>query len=277
MKRSSGENWFFDAGREIAMFTKLLHHTLAIYVLTLGLPAWFVASPAVAKVIVRDEFNGTDGTKIHGRTPNIAPAAGRTWQSITVKDFPRTIASHRAKMGAISIATLDIRGSYAKTTKISISATVNLGSVVFDGHDYRGVYLGFESADGATVGDFTGLAVQRDGSLHLLVASARGGLPVMAGRLESYVGEFDPTADHTLSYTIDTATGAISDILFDGQSKSTTTDVFTVAHTAKAAMGVYSGADNTYGYIGNFVVQSVHPDPAAAVLIIVDEQREREK
>jgi hypothetical protein len=159
-------------------------------------------------------------------------------------------------------------GSYAKPTTLTISGDLKYGTIIeTDGNAYRGVGLGYFSSAPNGPGayhPFSGLTLHSDGHLALVVDGAD------SGEGADYTGTFDVAAYHPLSYNIDMTTGAISNIVLDGQSKSMTTTAFTNARTAYAGFSVSSydvPADGmAYGCVDNFSLTTV-PEPSTIVVL----------
>src|SRR5205085_7229354 len=104
-------------------------------------------------------------------------------------------------------------------TQFELSITFNInGDTQTQANDaHRGAGLGFFSSvtiasGGSSHGfnNFTGLAVDRTGSVRLIVAGANSGI-------FTTVAGFDPSITHTLSYQVDTTSGVgtISNVLLD--------------------------------------------------------------
>jgi hypothetical protein len=111
--------------------------------------------------------------------------------------------------------------------------------------------------------NFTGLAVDRAGSVRLIIGGTNSGIATT-------VPGFDPAVFHTLSYSVDTTAGVgtISNILLDGTSVSLSApaDTFTVARTTFA--GFYN-SDLDAAVVASFDNFSVAvvPEPSTSVAV----------
>lgn len=235
------------------MRTSLARHAIRLAGfagIAMGLATVAGAAPAAAraKVIVAAEIASTDerqplnGTKV-GLATNLpggnwtwgggwdwgAPFVSANWDP---PGIPANIASLAEEKTALAVS-IASTGAYVKPAKFTISATF---SVTGD----KGGGLGFWSAmepvgtnDAATTSftHFTGLLVQGDGHLAVYEDGAAG------TTVEVTVV---PDTQYTLSYDVDTATGAIANIQFDGKAvKGLSSTAFTNAATAYA--GLMSG------------------------------------
>ncbi len=165
---------------------------------------------------------------------------------------------------SVSIATNSGTG-YTKPTQFTISASLNMGGLTGPGPDTVGVGLGFFSTQGSPSGgwtNFTGLWLNPvDGRLCLVKPQHNVVESVVYG------AGWDSTAWHTLSYSVNTADGSISNVVLDGTSRSyVTTGLFTDAATKYAGFAVGSTTGSTSGYVDNFVVSTV-PEPSTLSLL----------
>ncbi|RAU92161.1 sugar-binding protein [Paenibacillus sp. YN15] len=201
-------------------------------------------------LIIFDEFAGTNGAAIHGRSPDTANLPQGTWLLL---NFPSngqftskiqtgagnhpTQAELKAggnSNGAIAVPIYS-EGSYAKPTRLRIQADLS-----FPTRAYQQVGLGYYSqlpqqGGTETVGTyFSGLRVDnRSGEITLIVNGQPVGSPI------AYTGTWDPESRFlTLAYTIDTVTGSILNVSFTGSDSNYDflTNDFTDAATAYAAV-----------------------------------------
>ena len=207
-------------------------------------------------IIVQDSFTGANGTSLIGRAPDVINLPGGTYivsgstATWGVPQIQGNAAQVNSDIGAlVSIAS---NGGYTKPTQFSISASLNPQSIYGSDTGFRGMGLGFFS--GADPGhgyvDCTGLALNPNGNLTLVVSGN-------AGASNSYPGTWTENQWHTLSYTVNTGTGAISNVVLDGYSETFTTTGFTTAATAYA--GFYASdanGRNGLGLADNFTVTS---------------------
>jgi hypothetical protein len=192
-----------------------------------------------------------------GGNPDDTLLIGSNHQSV----FPSEALHLQHSAGAaVSLAS---SGAYTKPTQLQIS--VDVGGFGTDGYGDSRTYLGFfpvayESRNanpvnpfGPVTTHFTGLSLNLDGSVALYQDGVVVGGPI------AYGGTFVPAAVTHLSYEVNTATGALSNISVQGSSSdySFVTTAFTDAATAYAGLGM-----NGYGgFADNFSVSSV-PEPA---------------
>jgi len=241
---------------------------------------------APGDTIVRDEFTGADqpltsgtGAGTYGlsaRTPDTANEPGGTW-SAPVGGWGHGILSNSAWLNADTLATKSIAsaGGYSKPSQLTISADLNVGwtnaTTRAPGglwvHDdpstyYHGLGLGFFQA-----GKFYGLGLRSDDNGNLgylfLHEGSSAGAAIVTAQLPWTGSPFDSSLFHHLSYTVDTATGGISDITLDGNVYADpVTSAFTALRTDAAGFYVNSWAGDTYGYVDNFQVMEKIPEPS---------------
>jgi len=238
-------------------------------------------SAAPGDVIVRDNFTGTGTAPTTGKIPadlnNRPPdttnlpggnwVAGTGWSNGIYNNYAWANADVQVRKSIASA------GSYTKPQRITISADVNLGwtsatvrgpgvSGTTNAAYARGVALGFFDVD-----RFTGAVVNASGTLKFLNHSywhAPDFITTLA-----WAGEepFDPSAWYNLTYTIDTSTGGIMDLEFDGVAYNVSTTAFTNAYTNLAGFYVNSDTGNTYGYVDNFQVMEMIPEPSTLACV----------
>jgi hypothetical protein len=157
-------------------------------------------------------------------------------------------------------------GSVGLQTSYAISADLYLGNITdSDGGVQRGVGLGFYTSTGAgAAANFYGLALHPGGSLDLVI---NGATPGGGAQDIAYPGAFSATSFHTLSYVINTSTGAISNVTLDGNLESFTSTAFTaVTSSSLAGFYVSSSSGPTVGNIDNFSLADV-PEPCSLGLL----------
>jgi hypothetical protein len=184
-----------------------------------------------------------NGTKI-GLTTDLPNAnwtwgAGWNWGSpyvpATWDSGAQNIANLAEEKTALGVS-LATSGSYTKPTHLRISADLQV-----DATRANGGGLGFWSAMPARTDTadsligFTGLNLRANGDLQLYANGAAVGSPVATGALTS--GTF-----YTLSYNIDTASGAISNVVFNGTARTFSSSAFTNAATTFAGVLTRTGA-----------------------------------
>jgi hypothetical protein len=235
--------------------------------------------PAAAQVIVSDSFTGTNGSSLNGRTPDGANLPGRTFVSPVNPTGARPSIDTSTGNPAASALTgfneptyMDISGTggYAKPTRLTLSVDLQMNTIQGGGPAVRGIGLGFFSpapvqfADAAA--NFTGLTVQPNGALELIVQgapqSANTGPPP----------GFSAATFYTLSYSVDTATAGITRVVYNGADVTATfagpsAGAFTPAVTDLA--GFYGDTANFVdlsGRVDNFSVSGV-PEPSTWALV----------
>ena len=236
----------------------------------LGAAAIGWGAPARATLIVADGFSGTNGASISGRTPDTADLPGGTYVSsggsistTTGNPEPAFVSSSNGS-GVISITSAN---SYTEPTSFTISADIEINDLTKEssGAYYRGVGLGFWTAtNSSSTVSSNAIVVNPSGSLSLTVnGSSSMEVPTFAG--------FSTSQFYNLSYTVDTATGSISNVIFNGNNDSsyfTGLTNFTAANTPMAGFYGTSSTGVTGGYVDNFQVSTV-PEPTSLMLLVV--------
>ncbi len=244
-----------------------------------------LAVSASANVIISDAFTGSNNADIDGRTPDTTNLPGGTWSkqpfnsSGTFNATVQTDDGDPAPRGQFNAAgnsngsiaiPITSSGAYTKPTEMTLSA-----DLAMDDSAVTRLALGFYSelpaqADGNVVTDFfTGLEIQNrnfNGTLNGEMRLWENG-SVVASSI-AYTGTWVPTDYHTLSYTVDTTTGAITDITLEGSTSdyNFTSTAFTDANTAYAVVAVsYTWARDHKGHVDNFLLTEV-PEPASLAL-----------
>ena len=241
--------------------------------------ALFIALAKVATAaVVSDSFAaGATETSINGLAPDTANLPGGTWSvgSNNLDFYAWTDtpnfggpakslffwAPHTHVGGAATI-TLSSTGSYTKPTQFTIQVDVlctNIGTGV------GGAMLGFYSSPSNPASSgvdpitgFTGLMMDGAGNLTLVENG-------VAGTSVPYTGTFNPNVFNILSYTVNTATGQISNVsLGSNANYSFNSTAFTNSATNYGALGMRAlNDDDTYGYAENFMVTASPSAPPA--------------
>ena len=243
-------------------------------------------SPAVhasTVTLVQDTFNSPDGSPMAGRTPDTVDAPGSTW---VLGNGINTISGNAEVVGndgaaAVSIASA---GLYTKPTNFTISAQLNVqnmtpgagdqgsvGGVIFA----RGITLGFFDPTGVqTLTDVrrSPLGVLYNDSGYLELVAPDGGIVQVLAMVSTSDPSNDPiptTGFHTLSYNVDTTTGNIAHVTFDGFpinfGAAESSGLFTDAATTYAGNYAGSGSGDTFGSLDNFTI--ITPEPASLGLL----------
>jgi hypothetical protein len=190
-----------------------------------------------------------------------APLVFATWNGGTYQN-----AAYLGEEDTALGLSLASSGGYSKPSQFTISSDLILSGALSNVR----VGLGFWSAMPARVDDagassfdnFTGLVLEEStGNIQIYSGGAYQGSPV------NVLGSFVEDTAYHLSYTVDTTTGAISNVLFEGNAVSgfSSTD-FTNSATAFA--GAMTGTQSR-GYFDTFVVETASvPEPSTYVLAL---------
>jgi hypothetical protein len=218
------------------------------------------ATPTDSGSFIEDDFQTGLGSIVTGRTPEVATIGNRTFQpSFTGAPTINTVISGGAQLATVMAEVIDISSTdgFTKPTYINISGSFNEGTLTNNTppRPARGVYFGFWSAlSTGTTGfqNMRGVFVNpEDGELQLWNGSGSStGTPVQS---LPYQGTWDASAQHTISYTINTATGNVSDFLLDGTTYLwNKTNIFLDANTHYAGFGTSGSASGQFANITNF-------------------------
>ena len=268
------------------MFSTSRLTLLVTAIASLGLVAYGTAGRA-STIIVSDGFSGTNGANINGRTPDGANLPGSTWQveqqnaagtspmtvdTSTGNPAPSANTNYNDAAG-ISIASAKV---YVEPAMLTISADLNMGTINGGSLSYNvyGVGLGFWNvlpASGTTASSgFTGITMDPYGDLTFInngtaSATAKAAAPSSASIVGGSISGFN-----TLAYSIDTGTGAITQVTFDGTDLTSNFSGVT-AFTPNAATlagfygnSPYSASEN--GYVDNFSVSTTGAVPEPTTL-----------
>jgi hypothetical protein len=185
--------------------------------------------------------------------------------------YEADVQSNVARLGADAGLALNLNINTPQQFQLSISFNISGDTQTQADNAHRGAGLGFFSSvslggSGSSHGfnNFTGLTVDRTGSVRLIISGTDSGIfTTTAG--------FDPAITHTLSYQVNTAVGAgtISNILLDGTSVSLTSPVntFTIARTVYAGFYNSSGSNTDLATFDDFTVATV-PEPSSFFAIV---------
>ncbi len=245
------------------------------------------ASRASTVTIVSDGFSGANGATINGRTPDGVDLSGGLWGVTTqsggglaanpmvltnsVGNPVPSVNTNFNDAAGISIASAP---GYTEPTSLTISADLNMGSINGGGLAYNvyGVGLGFWNslpAAGATSSTgFTGITMDPYGDLTFISngtasATAKAAAPGTAVIVGGHISGFN-----NLKYTVDTVTGAITQVTFDGSDLTSSFSGITAFTPGIATLAgfygnsPYSASEN--GYVDNFTVSGPAPVPEPA-------------
>lgn len=235
-----------------------------------------IPSANAAINIITDAFTGTNGSTLNLRTPVGADLPSATYTvsgsgDITINSSAGAPAP-AAQMGFNNLANISIAsaGSYTKPSFLTISADIQMNLVVDLGGFARGVGLGFFSASGFSTDSanfFTGLTIKPDGTLRLVKASVE-----QAASVAPFSG-FTTSSFYNLSYSLDTTTGSITNVTFNGNndtaafSGAASAGDFTNTITNLAGFYTSSASTALGGAADNFTVSTPTPEPTAIALL----------
>lgn len=234
------------------------------------------ATAATTLVIVDDAFTTSSAVVLNGRTPTVSLASTQ-WVSVWLESTNANSQPYlhadgrlRTRFNGAGYINISSAGAYEKPEALTISADLTVSGQT--GGNGNGVGLGFFSASPAqpggqsTVG-FTGLVLAPNGNLNLLHNGTYISTYSMA------VAAFSASTTYSLSYSINTSNGSLTNILFNGVDISGTsnftsiTGVFTDTATVYAGFFGSSSTYGTSGMIDNFQVSTVIPEAGATWLI----------
>ncbi len=206
------------------------------------------AALSTPQVVVEDDFQENQNGGMYqnisaaGVKPVPTDAPGSVWQLATGDgnyeanltspgELGTIVTFHNVASTGLSLAS---HGAYVKPTVMTVSAELAFGGDQPAGFAIVGFYSALSGEHtGLVTAHFTGLALQADGSLQL---SENG---KAAGASVKYTGKYDPSQWVTLTFSIDTRSGAISHISVSGSSSTyaMTSSAFTDAATAFLGLG----------------------------------------
>ncbi len=260
--------------------------TLALFSAALSSAAilGFGAGSLEAATIISDGFSGTNNTTLNNRTPDGIDLPGTTFTSYTnaVGPYAEPVIntsggnpSPAAETGFNGGAYISIAsaGPYTKPPTITLSADLELNNIQSDG-TYRGVGLGFFSGTptgGEVTTTFTGLSIDVNGTLRLITPNTPHGTgsTVFAASFPG-PGGFSSSAFYTLSYTVNTTTGTISNVIYNGTDVSSDFAV-TATGFQSTLVGFEGNTANDptlFGLVDNFSVSGV-PEPASLSVLLI--------
>jgi hypothetical protein len=230
-----------------------------------------VAISANATTIISDAFSGINGAAIDGRTPDGTDLPGGTEYVTTAGNgvpIPVILTGSgnpapTASTGFHSSASISIAstGTYVKPIQFVISADLCVNTITGSGtSEGRGVALGFYSVANPRASDdstnFTGLVFGNNsgsGTLYLYIAGTG-----VVGSVTVLNGTLNTTSFYNVTYTVNTANGSLSNILFNGTAVVglPATTAFTDAATSRAAFYGSSDSGGRTGYVDNFTVST---------------------
>jgi hypothetical protein len=236
---------------------------------------------ASGSIVIDDTFTGPDNTALIGRMPAPTDVPATAYQGngnvSTVGGFTggtpyeADIQSNAARVGADAGLAVDLNIVTATQFQLSISFDITNQTETQANNAHRGAGLGFfssvslgSSGSAHCFNNFTGLTVDRTGSVRLIIAGADSGtFTTVAG--------FNPAVTHTLSFQVNTTAGigTISNIVLDsaGVSLTAPANTFTIARTVYAGFYNSSGPATELSNFDNFVVATV-PEPSTFMAVL---------
>lgn len=235
---------------------------------------------AAAALIISDTFTGADNTALLGRFPSPTDVPGTVYAGngnvSTLGGFTggtpyeADIQSNMARVGADAGIAINLNISTATQFQLSIDFNISGQTETQANNIHRGAGLGFfssvalgSSGSSHCFNNFTGLTIDRTGSLRLIVGGADSGV-------FTTVAGFDASITHNLSYQVNTAAGVgtVSNILLDGVGVSLAAPVntFTIARTVYAGFYNSSGPASELSNYDNFMVATV-PETSSAIVV----------
>jgi hypothetical protein len=235
-----------------------------------------------ANAIIQSGFTGTSGASMEGQQPDAVNLPGGTYEIDSVntsgtftafvdtgQGVPEPAMHVYDNGGSVSgsvALSLMSNGTYTKPTAISVQAeimTLNPSTMLF-----LGFYPAAPATGTDTVSGLTGLALNTQTGALTLVENGTNGTTI------AYTGSFNTGGFNTVSYSIDTTTGAISGVSLTGSTSSYTfsTTAFTDSATQYLAMGTEAGGPaGACSYFDNLLVTSTGtpPSPPAGVVATV--------
>jgi hypothetical protein len=236
---------------------------------------------ASASIVINDTFTAADNTALIGRMPSPTDVPGTTYEGngnvSTIGGFTggtpyeADVQSNQARLGADAGVAVNLNIVTAQQFQLSIDFNISGQTETQADDAHRGAGLGFFSSVALGSGgsshcfnNFTGLTIDRTGSVRLIIAGADSGI-------FTTVAGFDPLVTHTLSYQVNSAAGVgtISNILLDGTGVSLTApaNTFTIARTVYAGFYNSCGPASELANFDNFSVAIV-PEPSGFSVIL---------
>jgi hypothetical protein len=240
----------------------------------------FVLQHHACAALIFDTFTGSDNTVLIGRLPAPTDVPGNPYAgngNVSLVGGPTggtpyeaDIQTNVARVGSDAGVAVDLGITTAAHFDLSISFNIGANTSTQANDPRRGAALGFFSSvalgtSGSSHGfnNFTGLVVDRTGSVRLIIGGTNSGTVIN-------VAGFDPAVFHTLSYSVDTTPGigSISNIRLDGTSVSLSAaaDTFTIASAALAGFYNSDLDPTTVASFDNFSV-AVVPEPSTTAIV----------
>ena len=183
---------------------------------------------AHASVVLSDDFTRSNGTNISGTAPGVVDVPGGSYW---VNPYWSNSVQNNTLQLQADLSAIVTLGSYANSV-LSFTTSLSLGNLSGSGGN-RGVGIGLNSAAHGNSDSFSGLRLDPTGALTLMSNFTQH------ASVTAFGAGFDESIFHTLSYSVDTATGAVSNIQLSGSTAD-----FSALVTASQAANYFTG----YGY-----------------------------
>ena len=251
--------------KESFMFSKSHFGLLASTAIAAGAALWCSQPMANAATLFYDTFTAANGTSLVGRYPSPTDVPGSAYQA-TNGSWESDIQNNQAVLGADIGVGVNLNNNSPTVYTISDVFNNSGDSGNHTGFALNGAALGFYNSfpagGGEGFNEFTGLVVDNTGYVSLDVNGTDNGPFVSATG-------FNATGSNSFSYTVDTSTGTISNVLLNGNSVAITAPdgSFTPALTAYAGFFNHSTTGGNIATFDNFTVST--PEPATLGLFAV--------
>lgn len=238
-----------------------------------------ITTTAAPANIIYDQFTGANNSALIGRLagtnlPGLGYAGNGNVSSLGGitggTPYEADIQSNAARLGADAGLAINLNSTAALLMQLSISFNISGDTETQSENAHRGAGLGFFSSVSVASGgsshgfnNFTGLVVDRTGTIRLIISGADSGIFTTAN-------SFDANATHTIAYNINITlgVGTISNILLDGTAVNLSAPVssFTAARTIYSGFYNSSGSGTDVATFDNFLLAPV-PEPTVLTLI----------
>ncbi|HET6251030.1 MAG TPA: PEP-CTERM sorting domain-containing protein [Tepidisphaeraceae bacterium] len=177
---------------------------------------------------------------------------------------------------------LQSNGIYVEPSSLTVSMDIRLGSIAGTDAPMRGMALGFDATNSANTPDagngINGVLLDTQGNLKLMTSTVNGGLPTTTTLIPYSAASFGGNAFsnntfYTLQYSVDTTTGAITNLsLFNttgSESLAAAGIVAALTGSGTNYLAVQSSGNdgNAQGAIDNLMVSSPTPEPTSIGLL----------
>lgn len=236
------------------------------------------AGESFGATIVSDTFTAANGVFIPfsgfetGKSPSPINLPGGTYKLTGGGGGDGDYSTNRARMHNGGGVGLQL-GTYNDNAALTLSADIffqnTTAPVQTNGYALLGYYTAASTGQyQGALPKFTGLRLNLDGTLQLVVQGANTGSAIAFGG-----GTYNPATSQKLTFSVDTSTGAISGVSF-GTSTSTynfsigATTGFTAARTELVGIGGTLNNSANHVVFDNFLLENVVvPEPATIGLI----------